>query len=393
MDVTPAPARRWRIAAPVVDGVLAVMVATALLVAVALDLEPGSRPADTGAYLLLAAIALPVLARRHRPLTALLASAIALTVYYAFDYPPVGAAVPLSVVLYTAAARGYRWWCVAVVVTQLAGALVARLLFQPEPLLFVLYDSSREAALLVAVLLLGEAVRSHRAWTAEVRTREARADLDREKEAQRRVIAERLRIAREMHDVLAHTVATVSVHAGVAADVLDDSPDDARAALTTIRTASREAMTELKATIGLLRDGDDRTMLDPPAPGMGQLPALIDQASDAGVAVTWTTDGHERPLPAGVETALYRVIQEAMTNVIRHAAAATAHITLRYQHDGVAVTIVDDGRGATPDAENTDGFGLVGMRERVSALGGDLDAGPATDGGYRVIAHLPASTV
>jgi signal transduction histidine kinase len=239
------------------------------------------------------------------------------------------------------------------------------------------------------VLLLGEAVRSRRAWAAEVRARLRRAEEDREREAERRVQQERLRIAREMHDVLAHTIAAINVQAGVAGDVIDEAPDKARASLQEIRRQSRDAIAELKATVGVLREGSTAAPRAP-APGLADIDGLIETAAGAGVRVEVSVAGPARPLPATVDLSAYRIVQESLTNVVRHAHASEAIVNVRYDPGAVVLQVRDNGTG---DANGTTGdgrgHGLIGMRERAAALGGTLEAGAGPGGGFLVQATLP----
>jgi signal transduction histidine kinase len=252
-------------------------------------------------------------------------------------------------------------------------------------------DFLPQASLLVTLLLLGDAVRSRRAWQSEVRERLARADAEREREASRRVEQERLRIARELHDVMAHTISVISVQAGVAADVLDDAPDAARQALGEIRTASREAMAELQATVGVLREGDGQAAPRAPTPGLGQLDDLLEAARRGGLRVETVVAGQPRPLPPAIDLTAYRILQESLTNVARHARATTATVAVRYEPDGVVLEVCDDGRGAAARADSGQGgYGLAGMAERAAAVGGRLEAGPGPAGGFRVWSSLPA---
>ncbi|HEV2058083.1 MAG TPA: sensor histidine kinase [Solirubrobacteraceae bacterium] len=233
-------------------------------------------------------------------------------------------------------------------------------------------------------------MRNRRAWADEVRRRQQRAEQDREREAERRVQQERLRIAREMHDVLAHTIAAINVQAGVGADVLDAAPARALASLRTIRQQSRDAMTELKATVGVLREGAPEAPRAP-APGLAQLDGLLDMAADAGVHVKLSIAGVTRPLPGAVGLTAYRIVQESLTNVVRHAHASTATVRIHYRPDTVLLEVRDNGSGDTNGAPEHDGHGLIGMRERAAALGGTLEAGAAHGGGFHVRAMLPTA--
>jgi signal transduction histidine kinase len=389
MTVTAITERLRRLPAPVVDAVLGVAVAVATVAAVQVASEPGARPPDALAYLIAVSFGALVPARRRWPLGVLLVSSGILLVYYGLDYPGVSPAVPLGVALYTAGAAGYLRWGLLGTVLFIAGGVQAGIR-NHEPALELLTIFLQQASLMVAVLLLGDAVHARRRWQAEVRERLARVEADREREAERRVEQERLRIARELHDVMAHTIAVVTVQAGVAADVLADDPDQARAALITIRSASREAMAELKATVGVLRAGEGDEAPRAPSPGLGQLEGLFETARDAGLRVTAAVSGEPRPLPVLVDLTAYRIVQESLTNVRRHSGADTATVTIRYEPADVVIEVDDDGRGpATTDGRT--GYGLAGMAERSAAVGGNLEAGRRPGGGFRVTARLPAA--
>ncbi|MFI1285400.1 sensor histidine kinase [Streptomyces sp. NPDC020858] len=241
----------------------------------------------------------------------------------------------------------------------------------------------------------GDAVRSRRAFVDAIRERAERAERTRDEEARRRVAEERLRIARDLHDVVAHHIALVNVQAGVAAHVMDKRPDQAKEALAHVRDASRSALNELRATVGLLRQSGDPEAPTEPAPGLSVLVELVDTFRHAGlpVEVIVQLDREAGPLPAAVDLAAYRVIQEALTNVRKHAGpGAKAEVSVVRVGPSVEVTVLDDGGGAEPpDAEPGGGHGLLGMRERTGALGGSCFAGPRYGGGYRVHAILPVS--
>jgi signal transduction histidine kinase len=226
-------------------------------------------------------------------------------------------------------------------------------------------------------------------------------------EAARRVLSdERARIARELHDVVAHSVSVIVVQAAAAGDVFDDRPDQARAALTSIEGAGREALAELRRLVAAVRphdgegdgegdgdrDGDGNGLPSAPQPGLAQVSALAAQLRSAGLDVVVRRDGQPFPLPAGVDLSAFRIVQEALTNTLRHAQATTAEVTLRYEPGAVELDVVDDGRPAhagVGGAAAGGGMGLVGMQERATMLGGVLEAGPTAHGGFRVRARLP----
>jgi signal transduction histidine kinase len=379
-----------RVPLPVGDAALAVAVVIVNVVAIRVATEPGSRPLDPLAYALAVSYGVLLLARRRWPLGVLLASTAILFVYYSIGYPGVSPAFPLAVALYTATVAGYfRWGLLITAFYMSAGVLVVGVR-EGTPTEEVFATFLPQASLLVTLLLLGEAVRSRRAWLAEVRERLARAAAEREREAASRVEQERLRIARELHDVMAHTISVIAVQAGVASDVLADAPDAARRALGTIRAASREAMAELKATVGVLRGVDGQPAPLAPTPGLSQLDSLLEAAHHAGLQVEAVVAGEPRPLPAAVDLTAYRIVQESLTNVARHAGASSAIVAVRYERNSVVIEVCDDGRGATAvAAAGQGGHGLAGMAERAAAVGGRLETGPQSAGGFRVWSSLP----
>ncbi|MFI0236595.1 sensor histidine kinase [Streptomyces sp. NPDC016845] len=240
----------------------------------------------------------------------------------------------------------------------------------------------------------GDAVRSRRAFVQAIRERAERAERTREEEARRRVAEERLRIARDLHDVVAHHIALVNVQAGVAAHVMDKRPDQAKEALSHVRDASRSALDELRATVGLLRQSGDPEAPTEPAPGLDRLDDLVATFRHAGLPVEVARAASAPALPAAVDLAAFRVVQEALTNVRKHAGSdAKAEVSVVRVGRDVEITIIDDGPGAVPvPADRLDengGHGLLGMRERVTALGGRLSTGPRYGGGFRVHAILP----
>ncbi|MGW2820266.1 sensor histidine kinase [Streptomyces sp. NPDC001443] len=240
----------------------------------------------------------------------------------------------------------------------------------------------------------GDAVRSRRAVVQAIRDRADRAERTREEEARRRVAEERLRIARDLHDVVAHHIALVNVQAGVAAHVMDKRPDQAKEALAHVREASRSALNELRATVGLLRQSGDPEAPTEPAPGLDRLDELAGTFRNAGLQVEVARADQDTALPAAVDLAAYRVIQEALTNVQKHAgSAAKAEVSVVRVGPHIEVTVLDDGRPARDGVPGTGGgHGLLGMRERVTALRGTLTTGPRYGGGFRVHAILPVKT-
>ncbi|MFD5798080.1 sensor histidine kinase [Streptomyces diastatochromogenes] len=239
----------------------------------------------------------------------------------------------------------------------------------------------------------GDAVRSRRAVVQAMRERAERAERTREEEARRRVAEERLRIARDLHDVVAHHIALVNVQAGVAAHVMDKRPDQAKEALAHVREASRSALNELRATVGLLRQSGDPEAPTEPAPGLSRLDDLAGTFRSAGLPVEVARADHGTALPAAVDLAAYRIVQEALTNVQKHAGTdAKAEVSVVRVGPNIEVTVLDDGTGAAAEPGGGGGHGLLGMRERVTALRGTLTTGPRYGGGFRVHAILPVKT-
>ncbi|MFG3704301.1 sensor histidine kinase [Micromonospora sp. NPDC047670] len=227
------------------------------------------------------------------------------------------------------------------------------------------------------------------AWTVgnSVRARRGYAEALRSHAAAEAVTAERLRIARELHDMVAHSIGVIAIQAGVGARVIDTQPAQARAALATIEATSRDTLAGLRRTLGALRRPESAPASLDPTPGLDDLDRLVTAAADAGVRVDLRRGGERRPVPAEVDLAAFRIVQEALTNVVRHAGSDRCRVTVTHGPDEVAVEVVDDGRGGTVGGE---GHGIVGMRERVALAGGRFHAGPRPEGGFRVAAWLPA---
>jgi signal transduction histidine kinase len=209
-----------------------------------------------------------------------------------------------------------------------------------------------------------------------------------EEEARRRTSEERLRIARELHDVVAHNISLINVQAGSALHLIDQQPERARTALSAIKVASKETLVELRSVLGVLRQVDEAAPRSP-APGLGRLDEIVSRASSAGLPVAVEVEGASNGLPPGVDRAAYRIVQEALTNVTRHAGPARATVRISYGERDVVLQIDDDGLGGTTNGSPSTGNGILGMRERAAALGGTVQTGPRPGGGFRVRAWLP----
>jgi signal transduction histidine kinase len=337
--------------------------------------------------LVLAAVACGALAVRRRwPFPVLIASASAAEGYLALFPRHEGALVLVAplLALYTVADTSSRRR--AVVVGALAIGALAGLHVIAKPDTWLGIDNLALAALGALAVAAGDASRSRRAYTAEVEQRARRAERNHEQEAWRRVTEERLRIARDLHDALGHQLALINVQAGVADHLLHEQPEQTHQALAHIRRASRTALTELRDTIGLLREPGEPDAPTEPTASLSGLDELVASFRRSGLTVESTVDGQVRPLAPAADLTAYRVIQESLTNVCKHAAGARVRLRLRYRDGELRVTIDDDGVAAV--VEGT-GHGLTGMRERVAAVGGVLRAGPRPGGGFRVEAALP----
>lgn len=356
---------------------------TAVVAAVTtLDLwwsTPGTRSADGLSYALLGVTLSAVLLRRRMPELTTLACAAVLTAWTLLGHRGELLHLATMVGLYTVAVQGNRRRTVgagAVVVawSALLGLQVNG--WSSSPVTEILWP--------VAALLLGEAVRGRRELRREYADREARAAAQREREAADRARQERLRIAREVHDVVAHTMAAVNVQMGVAVAAFDRDPAAAHRALVQARQASRDALGELRAAVALLRE--ERVEAHP-APRLADLPRLTEQLQAAGVMVT-VDDRRSGPhrLPRIVEATAYRIVQEALTNVAKHARASQVTVTVDATPEGaLTVEVIDNGIGPQGEA----GFGRTGMAERAAMVGGRVETGAAPGGGFRVYACLP----
>ncbi|MFJ2178043.1 sensor histidine kinase [Streptomyces sp. NPDC087851] len=335
--------------------------------------------------------------RRRAPMLVLLGAGLLTMIELITMRPPAPVFMCAVLALYTVAARTDRptTWRVGFATMSVLAAVAMGLgdgpWYSQENFGVLAWTGMAGAA--------GDAVRSRRAFVDAIRERAERAERTREEEARRRVAEERLRIARDLHDVVAHHIALVNVQAGVASHVMDKRPDQAKEALAHVREASRSALNELRATVGLLRQSGDPAAPTEPAPGLAQLDGLLDTFRNAGLPVEFAANGAVAPgreLPAAVDLVAYRIIQEALTNVRKHAGGgAKAEASVVRVGPTVEITVLDNGTGPTtagdPQAADTHsgGHGLVGMRERVTALGGTLTAGPRYGGGFRIQAILP----
>jgi signal transduction histidine kinase len=246
-------------------------------------------------------------------------------------------------------------------------------------------------AVFATAWVLGDNMRQRRERVRSLEERAELAEQSREEEARRAVAAERTRIARELHDVVAHSVSVMVVQAGAARRVLEHSPEQAAEAMTQIEAAGRQSLNEMRRLLGVLRRDDDRSFGRDPQPSVEHLDVLVNQVREAGLPVELVVEGEPRPLAAGVDLSAYRIVQEALTNTLKHGGpAARAEVRICYAGDVIEVVVADDGRGSDSDrSDDPGGHGLVGMRERVTLFGGDLQARNRPGGGFVVRATLP----
>ncbi|MGW3645436.1 sensor histidine kinase [Streptomyces sp. NPDC000878] len=350
--------------------------------------DPEYRQADWFTWLLLAVSLIALVWRRRWPVAVAVVTGAACAGWALYGHIGELLNLPVIVALYSVAVRGDRRRTVrtGLIASLTSGAValwVGNDVVNPQGLAVL------EMLWPLVPLLLGEVVRTRRQLQDEYAARAARAEEDREREAARRVHEERVRIARELHDVVAHTVTAMTVQAGVALDAFDVRPEVARAAMRQVREAGKEAVRELRATLTVLRAPED----DPvePAPGLERLAELIDRFAGGDVEITLRREGEPDGVPSVVGLAVYRIVQEALTNVVKHSGARHATVSVVRRDGRLMVEVVDDGPPSPSPSPTGGGFGLVGMRERAAAAGGTIDYGSVPGGGFRVRAELPAS--
>lgn len=343
-------------------------------------------------------LCLVIALRRRLPEKMLLLAVAVGVAQLALDVSVVPADFALLVITYTVASNGTRWASRLALTAGLCAAPLSQLRWP---------DGNTSGAGHVAIVVfqmvpfalawvLGDSLRTRRAYFAQLEERAARLEKEREAQAKVAVAAERARIARELHDVVAHNVSVMVVQADGAAYVLDSAPDQAKKALETISGTGRQALAEMRRLLGVLRTGEHQESGEyVPQPDVEQLDDLVEQCRSSGLPVDFKIEGTPRPLPSGVELTAYRIVQEALTNTRKHGGPNTgASVRLVYFDDGLGLLVEDDGKGAPHElyeegGADGRGHGLIGMRERVGMVGGTLDAGPRPGGGFRISALLP----
>jgi signal transduction histidine kinase len=370
-----------------IDVAMLLLAGAIVTTGVALRADASRRPLALA--LALAAVLVLVL-RRSAPTAALVVSGALVLALFAVDHEAGAVAVIApAIALYSLALSRDRIHLVAAVVAAAAAVIVADVFLVGRHGYGLTLQTASHVALVAVPVLAAEALRNRRSYIQLLLERLELAERTREEEAQRRAEQERLRIARDLHDVVAHTLTTINVKAGVAAHLLDRDPRHARSALTTIEQASHGALDELRAILGVLRDPSGADVPLEPAPGLDGVDSLVDRFREAGGDISLEIEG-EQPerIPEAVQLAAFRIVQESLTNAGRHAPGAAARVRLAYEEDQLRVGVENDsGRGRNGNRRGS-GVGIAGMHERATALGGTLEAGPCPDG-FRVTAELP----
>ena len=372
-----------------IDGAVAVLLAVVFLVG---STRPAYGVPLWVAYLLALISTLPVAVRRLWPLPVLgvvLAGSVAAMAIGTGKDPYVAVAYVLYLVALRYPRRTAAAVLAGVLVLTAAGTAAGGAALGHDEASTVAARFVGSAVVIIAAWMIGVAVREQRAYTAGLREQAERRVQAQLAEGRRAATEERLRIARELHDVVAHSLSLIAVQAGVGSYVAGARPEEAARALASIETTSREALREMRWLLGVLRDDSAGTDLAP-AHGLADVGQLVAGTAEAGVRVQLEIRGTQRPVPPGVGLAAYRIIQEALTNVVKHAQTTASRVLVTYTDDALCLEITDDGRGARADAvAASGGHGIAGKRERASLFGGELHAGPLPGRGFRVGARLP----
>jgi signal transduction histidine kinase len=408
-----------------------VAITAAVIAAVELNVAVTTGPAqvrlDALSYIFGAVISAPILFRRRWPFGVLVACSVLLLVFYTVHRRDISPVPLLAVPLYDAATAGYLAWAIVIPAGFMAIGLLLAAFATREGIASIAADFLPSIALLAVAVALGDTVRGRRALAVETAEKLKLAEEERQAEAGRAVAEERLRIARELHDTVAHAMATISVLSGSAlhrtateqetgpaaggaasaetsgVSVVDGSPKgaDVRSALTAIRQTSKSALAEMRQTLATLRSaeagGDGQVDADgeqPRTPGLDRLDSLVQAIRAAGAPVSLNVEGVQRPVPPRVGHAAYRILQESLTNVLRHGGPdASATVALSYTNDALTILVTDDGSSCPGSGKGPgSGHGLIGMRERAAAVGGEMTAGPSKLGGFEVRARLPLTS-
>lgn len=361
-------------------------IAVTLVIALVITADQGGRQEpDLIAYLFACGFGGLMLIRRHYPIVVLIVTMFLLFAYYALGYPAIGLAVPVSAALYSAAELGRLTAAIIVSILLIVVSTYFRLL-DGQPLAFLLgYELISAVTMMAAAIALGDSTRARRALRIEQEQTARLVEQEHAYRAEQQVQAERVRMARELHDVIGHSISIISLHADVAREAIGQNDEEARQAFTHIRAASAETMRELRATVKLLRNPSEQPARAIAA--LANLSTLVEHAQASGLQVTVTQSGNLGQLPATVESAAYRIVQEALTNVIRHANATAVTIALVLDGQALRLQILDN--GTAPATPISAGSGIIGMTERARLLGGMLVAQAQPGSGFVVNATLP----
>ncbi|MFF1355038.1 sensor histidine kinase [Streptomyces sp. NPDC058297] len=380
------PARQAR--PRITDVLLAALVFVLAMVSVSIVHEQHRISIRWQAVVLVGASCVALVWRRRHPFGVLVVAVGCAVVLQrlGFREGPLGNS-PVILSVYTVAActdRRTTWTTACVSATVLVGAAMVT-----DPRTWLSPDNAAMLAWTALPAAVGDGVRSRRAYVAAVEERAEHAERTREQEARQRVAAERMRIARELHDVVAHHIALINAQAGVAVHLVEQRPEHVLTALEGIRDVSQSALDELRVTVSLLRQPDETAAPRDPTPGMGQVPDLLASFERAGLAVKRTLSGDPKPLAPAADLAAFRIIQEALTNVRKHSGVDQARLDLSYLPNLLTITVEDDGPSQLTRSDPGNGHGLIGMRERAGTVGGRVQAGPRAEGGFTVLAELP----
>lgn len=386
--------RAWLHRVEVQDALVAVVfTVSTTMVTIGIDSAEGGPALDVVGYLSMLVVGGALAFRRRWPVPVLYATLVGLVVYLVGEYPggPVflGVFIAIGTVASILATREAVPHVVVAVVVLAGAALVRGSTGSGDPTDDNVWAHLVYLSWTVVAFFIGKAIRDRRELLAGLRERNRHLEETREEEARRRVAEERVRIARDLHDIVAHNIAGISLQAATGAHVATAHPDQAHQALLSIREASKQTLDELRSTLHLLREGEDAAPLAP-TPGLDALPTLVTSVEAAGIPVDLEVLGDVSDVPDAVAGATYRIVQESLTNVMRHAGPARVNVRLESTADGIDLRVEDDGRGASAAPDGAPGgHGLAGMRERALALGGSVEAGPRPGGGYAVRAWLP----
>lgn len=377
-----------RLSIPLSDVLLALVVLTSSLASLVVVPDfPGFRRPDVWAFLLGVSQALPLVVRRRFPLGVLAAVWLATLAYLIAGYPPITPPwIAAVVATYSVAAHSPKRqsWIGAGVS---AGALLSLLLSLAFGQDVSIPEAGFFASIFAVAWILGDRMKTRRAYVGALEERARHLELERELQAEAVAAAERARIARELHDVVAHGVTVIVLHAQGSREVMEGDPEAARRSLDLIETTGRGVLEELRTVLGALRsDGDSPEPLHPQR-GLAALGELAEELRATGLDVEILVEREKQSLPAAVDLSAYRVVQEALTNTLRHSTARQAQVAIRFEPEQLIVHVTDEGRPVSGDGRA--GLGLRGMRERIVLLGGRFQAGPRADGGYEVMAVLP----